>query len=68
MTSYDYGLANPPEAAGKSGKELLRAIIDGRLPQATESAGGTKFNHNRAARLLAGVFNNKRCDCDVGAS
>jgi uncharacterized protein (TIGR00369 family) len=34
MTSYDYGLANPQEAAGKSGKELLQAVIDGRLPQA----------------------------------
>lgn len=34
MTDYHYGLANPKDAAGMSGKELLQAIIDGRLPQA----------------------------------
>ncbi len=34
MTTYHYGLANPREATGMSGKELLQAIIDGRLPQA----------------------------------
>jgi uncharacterized protein (TIGR00369 family) len=34
MTTYDYGLANPREAGGMSGKQLLQAIIDGRLPQA----------------------------------
>lgn len=32
--NYRYGLANPEEVAGMSGKELLQAIIDGRLPQA----------------------------------
>jgi len=32
--SYRYGLANPKEVAGMTGKELLQAIIDGRLPQA----------------------------------
>jgi hypothetical protein len=31
---YHYGLANPQDAAGMSGKELLQAIIDGRFPQA----------------------------------
>jgi uncharacterized protein (TIGR00369 family) len=34
VTTYQYGLAKPNEAAGMSGKELLQAIIDGRLPQA----------------------------------
>jgi uncharacterized protein (TIGR00369 family) len=29
-----YGLANPADLAGKTGKEILQAIIDGRLPQA----------------------------------
>jgi uncharacterized protein (TIGR00369 family) len=33
MTSYRYGLLNLDEVAGMSGKELLQAIIDGRLPQ-----------------------------------
>ena len=31
---YRYGLATPREIAGMSGKELLQAIIDGKLPQA----------------------------------
>lgn len=31
---YRYGLATQREIAGMSGKELLQAIIDGRLPQA----------------------------------
>jgi uncharacterized protein (TIGR00369 family) len=31
---YQYGLATPKDIAGLSGKELLQAIIDGRLPQA----------------------------------
>ena len=34
MTTYHYGLANPEDAAGMSGKEFLQAITDGRLPQA----------------------------------
>ena len=34
MTTYQYGLPNPGQAARMSGKELLQAIIDGRLPQA----------------------------------
>jgi uncharacterized protein (TIGR00369 family) len=33
MTTQDRNLANRPEAAGMSGKELLQAVIDGRLPQ-----------------------------------
>jgi uncharacterized protein (TIGR00369 family) len=32
-TTDTYGLARPDEIAGKSGKEVLQAIIDGRLPQ-----------------------------------
>jgi uncharacterized protein (TIGR00369 family) len=32
--SYRYGLATPQDVAGMSGRELLQAIIDGRLPQA----------------------------------
>jgi uncharacterized protein (TIGR00369 family) len=32
--TYRYGLANPKDVVGMSGKELLQAIIDGRLPQA----------------------------------
>lgn len=34
MTTYNYGLADPKEAAALSGKQLLQAIIDGKLPQA----------------------------------
>jgi uncharacterized protein (TIGR00369 family) len=33
MTTQDHNLANRREAAGMSGKELLQAVIDGRLPQ-----------------------------------
>jgi uncharacterized protein (TIGR00369 family) len=32
MTTHDHDLSKHPEAAGMSGKELLQAIIDGRLP------------------------------------
>ena len=34
MTTYSYGLARPDQVAGKSGLEILQAIIDGGLPQA----------------------------------
>jgi len=34
MTEYTYGLARPEQVAGKSGREILQAIIDGDLPQA----------------------------------
>jgi uncharacterized protein (TIGR00369 family) len=34
MTDYTYGLARPEQVAGKSGREILQAIIDGDLPQA----------------------------------
>ena len=34
MKTHHYGLPNPKEVASWSGKELLQAIIDGRLPQA----------------------------------
>ena len=34
MTGYRYGLARPDEIAGKTGKDILQAIIDGSLPQA----------------------------------
>jgi len=34
IKNYRYGLADPQEVAGLTGKELLQAIIDGRLPQA----------------------------------
>ena len=33
MNDYHYGLATPQEVAGMSGREILQAIIDGRLPQ-----------------------------------
>lgn len=33
-TGYRFGVATPDEIKGLSGKELLQAIIDGRLPQA----------------------------------
>jgi uncharacterized protein (TIGR00369 family) len=33
MTTVPYGVTNSPEAAGMSGKELLQAVIDGRLPE-----------------------------------
>ena len=33
MTTRSYGLARPEDIAGKSGREILQAIIDGRLPQ-----------------------------------
>jgi|SRR5271163_1030794 len=35
MTNRQYGVANPQEVAGMSGKEMLQAVIDGRLPQPT---------------------------------
>lgn len=38
---YRYGLATPDEFAGMSGKELLQAVIDGRLPQAPISQAMT---------------------------
>jgi uncharacterized protein (TIGR00369 family) len=34
MLDYSYGLARPDSVASMSGKEILQAIIDGRLPQA----------------------------------
>ena len=34
MSSYSYGLAPASDIAGLTGKEILQAIIDGRLPQA----------------------------------
>src|SRR5277367_5704908 len=34
MTTYSYGLARPDQVSGKSGKEILQAIIKGDLPQA----------------------------------
>jgi len=33
MTDFKYGLATPAEVAGKTGREILQAIIDGELPQ-----------------------------------
>jgi uncharacterized protein (TIGR00369 family) len=33
MTSAAYGLATPAQIAGRTGKEILQAIIDGDLPQ-----------------------------------
>jgi uncharacterized protein (TIGR00369 family) len=35
MTNRRYGVANPQEIAAMSGKEMLQAVIDGRLPQPT---------------------------------
>jgi uncharacterized protein (TIGR00369 family) len=35
MTNRQYGVANPQEIAAMSGKEMLQAVIDGRLPQPT---------------------------------
>ena len=32
MTTHDHDLSKRPEAAGMNGKELLQAMIDGRLP------------------------------------
>jgi uncharacterized protein (TIGR00369 family) len=34
MSNYIYGLASPSDVAGLTGKEILQAIINGRLPQA----------------------------------
>jgi len=34
MTEYHYGLADPTAASTMSGRQLLQAIIDGKLPQA----------------------------------
>lgn len=31
--AFTYGVATPQDIAGKTGKEILQAIIDGRLPQ-----------------------------------
>jgi uncharacterized protein (TIGR00369 family) len=35
MTNRQYGVADPQEIAAMSGKEMLQAVIDGRLPQPT---------------------------------
>jgi uncharacterized protein (TIGR00369 family) len=32
--AYRYGLATPEEVAGLTGRQMLQAIVDGRLPQA----------------------------------
>ncbi len=34
MTACHFGLARPDEVAGKTGREILQAIVDGALPQA----------------------------------
>lgn len=34
MTDFRYGLARPEEVAGKSGRQILQAVVDGDLPQA----------------------------------
>ena len=34
MTGIRYGLPTPAEVAGKTGREILQAIIEGKLPQA----------------------------------
>jgi uncharacterized protein (TIGR00369 family) len=34
MTTFRYGLASPGEYTAMSGKEVLQAVIDGKLPQA----------------------------------
>jgi uncharacterized protein (TIGR00369 family) len=34
MSNFRYGLARPADVAGKTGREILQAIIDGHLPQA----------------------------------
>ena len=34
MTNYTYGLAKLADVAGMTGRQILQAIIDGRLPQA----------------------------------
>ena len=33
MTDITYGLATPEQVAGRSGREILQAIVDGELPQ-----------------------------------
>jgi len=33
-TNFKYGLPTPDKIAGKTGREILQAIIDGKLPQA----------------------------------
>jgi len=33
-TAHAYGIARPADIADKTGKEILQAIVDGRLPQA----------------------------------
>ncbi len=38
MTEINYGVAAPAEVAGKTGKEILQAIIDGDLPRPPISA------------------------------
>jgi uncharacterized protein (TIGR00369 family) len=34
VTAYVYGLPSPSDVVGMTGKEVLQAIVDGRLPQA----------------------------------
>ena len=39
--TYRYGLAKPGDVAGLTGKEVLQAIVDGRIPQAPISQAMT---------------------------
>lgn len=41
MDRHRYGLARPAEVAGRSGREVLQAIVDGVLPQAPISRTNT---------------------------
>jgi uncharacterized protein (TIGR00369 family) len=34
MTDFHYGVARPDDVIGRSGRDILQAIVDGRLPQA----------------------------------
>ena len=56
-TSFRYGLPTPTEVAGRTGKEILQGIIDGRLPHAPISQTmRLGANSNRQRRRLRRAF------------
>ncbi len=75
MTDYRYGLARPDDIAGKTGREILQAIVDGHLPQAPISetmsfwivAVGEGFaafeGESSGLRIATAPRRARRCSC-----
>ena len=69
MSDVHYGLARPNDVMGRTGREILRAIIDGRLPQAPISKTmsfwivevGEGFAASRASREIICSIRWARC-------